>query len=106
MDISEKVIKGQANAMVSSGLKDLGYKYINIDDGFFNGRYADGTLRLDSVKFPNGMKPVADYIHSKGLKVGFYSEAGANTCGSMYDDSKGGVGGGLYGHEQQDIVQD
>lgn len=103
MDISEKVIKGQADAMVSSGLKELGYKYINIDDGFFNGRYPNGALRIDSIKFPNGMKVVADYIHSKGLKAGFYTEAGANTCGSMYDDSKGGVGSGLYMHEQQDV---
>lgn len=103
MDISEKVINEQVDAMVGSGLKDLGYKYINIDDGFFNGRSANGALRIDSLKFPNGMKMVADYIHSKGLKAGFYTEAGANTCGSMYDDSKGGIGGGLYGHEQQDI---
>jgi hypothetical protein len=103
MDISENVIRKQADAMVSSGLSVLGYKYINIDDGFFNGRYADGTLRLDTVKFPNGMKVVADYIHSKGLKAGFYTEAGSNTCGSMYDASAGGVGAGLYNHEQQDI---
>ncbi|MFT3751814.1 MAG: alpha-galactosidase [Paludibacter sp.] len=103
MDISHKVIQEQADAMVNSGLKDLGYNYINIDDGFFDGRYANGALRIDSLKFPNGMKAVADYIHAKGLKAGFYTEAGANTCGSMYDASIGGVGGGLYGHDQQDM---
>lgn len=100
--ISDTIIKGQANAMVSSGLATAGYKYINIDDGFFYGRYTDGTLRIDSVKFPNGMKPLVDYIHSKGLKAGFYSEAGANTCGSQYNNQTGGIGGGLYNHDQQD----
>lgn len=102
LSISESVIKGQADAMVSSGLADAGYNYINIDDGFFNQRYPDGSLRLDSIKFPNGMKVVADYIHSKGLKAGFYSEAGANTCGSIWDAQQGGIGGGMYQHEQED----
>ena len=77
--ISESLIKRQADAMVSSGLSAAGYQYINIDDGFFDGRYPDGKLRIDSVKFPDGMKAVADYIHSKGLKAGFYTEAGKNT---------------------------
>jgi len=100
--IDEKVIKGQADAMVSSGLAAVGFQYINIDDGFFNKRYSDGTLRIDSIKFPKGMKELADYIHSKGLKAGFYSEAGENTCGSQYSGQPGGAGGGLYGHDQQD----
>jgi len=100
--ISDSIIKGQADAMVSSGLAVAGYKYINIDDGFFNGRYANGTFRIDTIKFPNGMKSLADYIHSKGLKAGFYSDAGANTCGSQYNHQTGGVGGGLYNHDQQD----
>jgi hypothetical protein len=101
--ISESIIKGQADAMVSSGLAAVGFKYINIDDGFFDGRNADGTLKIDAVKFPNGMKNVADYIHSKGLKGGFYSDAGANTCGSVANGQTGGVGAGLYNHDQQDI---
>jgi len=101
--ISESIIKAQADGMVSSGLAAAGYKYINIDDGFFDGRYADGTLKIDSVKFPNGMKALADYIHSKGLKAGIYSEAGTNTCGSVYNNQAGGVGAGLYHHDQQDI---
>lgn len=103
MDISDPIIRQQADALVSSGLKDAGYTYINIDDGFFDNRNADGSLRINAVKFPNGMKAVVNYIHSKGLKAGFYSEAGSNTCGSMYDNAKGGIGGGLYKHEQQDI---
>jgi hypothetical protein len=103
VNISQQIIQTQAAAMVSSGLAAAGYNYINVDDGFFNGRNADGSLRIDTLKFPNGMKAVADYIHSKGLKAGFYSEAGANTCGSIWDNQTGGIGVGLYGHDQQDI---
>ena len=102
-NISESIIKSQADAMVSSGLNTVGYNYINIDDGFFNGRNTDGSLKIDAVKFPNGMKFLADYIHGKGLKAGFYSEAGADTCGSMYDGQTGGSGAGLYNHDQQDV---
>lgn len=103
VNISETIIKAQADAIVSSGLSAAGYKFINIDDGFFDGRNANGSLKINAAKFPNGMKPVADYIHSKGLKAGFYSEAGANTCGVIYDGQTGGVGAGLYKHDQQDI---
>lgn len=102
VNISESIIKAQADGMVSSGLLAAGYNYLNIDDGFFNGRYPNGGLRLDTLKFPHKMKYVADYIHSKGLKAGYYSDAGNNTCGSQYNNQTGGVGGGLYGHDQQD----
>ena len=100
--IDENVIKKQADMMASSGLAAAGFHYLNIDDGFFKGRYPNGTLRIDSIKFPNGMRHLVDYIHSKGLKAGFYSEAGENTCGSQYSGQPGGVGGGLYKHDQQD----
>jgi hypothetical protein len=103
VNISESIIKGQADAMVSSGLLAAGYKYLNIDDGFFNGRYSNGGLRIDSIKFPHKMKYLADYIHTKGLKAGYYTDAGANTCGSQYNGQTGGVGGGIYNHDQQDI---
>ncbi len=102
VNIDENLIKKQADAMVSSGLAAAGFRYINIDDGFFNKRYANGNLRIDSVKFPKGMKHLVDYIHTKGLKAGFYSEAGENTCGSQYSGQPGGVGGGMYNHDQQD----
>jgi hypothetical protein len=102
VNINDSIIRAQADAMVSSGLADAGFKYINIDDGFFNNRNADGSLRINTVKFPYGMKALADYIHSKGLKAGFYSEAGANTCGSIWSSQPGGVGAGLYNHDQQD----
>lgn len=103
VNISEDIIKEQADAMVSSGLYDAGFEYVNIDDGFFDGRYEDGALRINHTKFPNGMKELADYIHALDLKAGFYSEAGENTCGSMYSGQPGGTGGGLYNHDQQDI---
>ena len=103
VNINEDLIKKQADAMVNLGLKDKGYKYINIDDGFFGHRDELGTMHPHPERFPNGMKPVADYIHSLGLKAGIYSEAGHNTCGSIYDDDANGVGSGLYGHEQQDM---
>ena len=57
--INDSIIKQQADSMVSTGLSTVGYKYINIDDGFFNGRYPDGTFRIDTIKFPKGMKPAA-----------------------------------------------
>lgn len=101
-NINEDIIKKQADAMVASGLAAAGFRYINIDDGFFNKRYADGTLRIDSIKFPHGMKSLVDYIHSKGLKAGFYSEAGENTCGFQWSGQTGGEGGGMYHHDQQD----
>ena len=76
VNISEDIIKGQADAMVSQGLKDVGYQYINIDDGFQYGRLANGKVRIHPQRFPRGLKVVSDYIHSKGLKAGIYSDAG------------------------------
>jgi len=102
-NITEAAVKKQADAIVSSGLAAIGYNYVNIDDGFFDGRNADGSLRLNTARFPNGFKPVVDYIHAKGLKAGFYSDAGANTCAQMYGQETGGKGAGLYNHDQQDI---
>jgi hypothetical protein len=101
--IDEVLIRQQADAMVSSGMKDAGYRFINIDDGFFGGRDAKGNLFSYDLKFPTGMKSLADYIRAKGLKPGIYSEAGANTCGSIYDNDPRGVGVGLFGHEEQDL---
>lgn len=102
INISEDLIKRQADAMVSLGLQDVGYQYINIDDGFFGCRNREGVLQPHPERFPNGLRCVADYIHSLGLKAGIYSDAGANTCGSLWDADPNGVGVGLYGHEEQD----
>lgn len=100
--INDTLIKGQADAMVSQGLKDVGYEYINIDDGFFGGRDKDGNLKINTRKFPKGLKPVVDHIHRLGLKAGIYSDAGNNTCGNKYNADTIAHGVGLYGHDKQD----
>ena len=103
LNISESIIKGQAAAMVSKGLFDAGYDHINIDDGYFGGRDAEtGQLKIHPTRFPNGLQPVVDFIHSKGLKAGIYSDGGYNTCGSYHGGDKDGEGVGLYQHDQQD----
>lgn len=101
--INEQIIKSQASAMDSKGLKDAGYKYINIDDGAFKGRDENGKLVIHPVRFPNGMKTVVDHIHSLGLKAGTYSDAGYNTCASYHGGDVDGIGTGLYKHETQDV---
>ncbi len=102
--INEDIIKSQADAMASNGMSEVGYKYINTDDGFFGGRDADGNLLVHKERFPKGMKYLADYIHSKGLLAGIYSDAGINTCASFWDKDTIGVGMGLFGHDQQDLT--
>ncbi len=103
INIDEVLIRGQADAMASNGMKEAGYRFINIDDGFFGGRDAEGNLFSYDLRFPSGMKSLADSIRAKGLKPGIYSEAGSNTCGSIYDKDPRGVGVGLYGHEERDL---
>lgn len=101
--INAKLIDSQADAMVEKGLKDVGYTYINIDDGFQGGRNAkNGQLIINEERFPSGLKPVVDYIHGKGLKAGIYSDAGANTCAAFSGGETQENGTGLYGHDQQD----
>ena len=102
VNISEDIIKGQADAMVSQGLKDAGYLYINIDDGFQYGRTAQGKVRIHPQRFPRGLKVVSDYIHSKGLKAGIYSDAGDCTCGSISNGDTKNTNVGFYGYEQVD----
>ena len=82
-NISEDIIKGIADAMVETGLRDVGYVYINIDDCWHGQRDADGFIQVDATKFPSGMKALADYMHGKGLKLGIYSDAGSRTCAGM-----------------------
>ena len=89
--VDDASVRGMADAMVSSGMKDAGYEYINIDDTWEGGRDAQGNITTNK-KFPN-MKALADYVHSKGLKLGIYSSPGPNTCAG-YE--------GSYGHEAQD----
>ena len=103
VNINENLIKRQADAMVSKGLKAVGFDHINIDDGFFGGRNkATGELLIHPQRFPHGLKPVADYIHSKGLKAGIYSDAGGNTCGNYYNGDVLSVDVGFYNYDQHD----
>lgn len=102
VNINQTLIKNQASAMVSKGLDTVGYKYINIDDGYFGGRGADGVLKINPTRFPDGMEPVVTHIHKLGLKAGIYSDAGHNTCGNYYNGDTISKNVGLYEHDQQD----
>ena len=79
-NVSETLVREVADAMVSSGMKDAGYQYIVIDDCWQVGRDQHGAIVPDPERFKGGMKALADYVHSKGLKFGLYSDAGAKTC--------------------------
>ena len=79
--IDENLIRSTADAMVQSGMKAAGYEYVNIDDCWMAPeRDANGDLQADPVRFPHGIKAIADYVHSLGLKLGIYSSAGTKTC--------------------------
>ncbi|SHH38931.1 glycoside hydrolase family 27 protein [Flavobacterium defluvii] len=93
-NIDEKLVKETADIMVSSGLAAAGYNYIVLDDGWMTKeRDTNGDLVPDPVKFPNGMKALIDYVHSKGLKFGLYNCAGTQTCAGYP---------GTRGYEYQD----
>ena len=79
-NVSEDLIKQAADAMVSSGMKDAGYQYVVIDDCWQVSRDRQGNIVPDPKRFPSGMQALADYVHSKGLKFGLYSDAGTGTC--------------------------
>ncbi|MDH7460503.1 glycoside hydrolase family 27 protein [Chitinophagaceae bacterium 26-R-25] len=79
-NINEKGLKEMADAMVASGMAQAGYKYIFIDDGWQGGRDNRNKIIPDPKKFPSGIKALADYMHSKGLKLGIYSDAAPLTC--------------------------
>ncbi|WP_241558300.1 glycoside hydrolase family 27 protein [Mariniphaga sediminis] len=103
VNINEDIIKQQADAMVDRGMADAGYRYINIDDGYFGGRDSEGNLLVHKERFPGGMKALAGYIHSKGLRAGIYTDAGINTCASFWNKDTLGIGMGLFGHEYRDL---
>lgn len=93
-DIHEDLVKETADAFVSQGFKDAGYEYVVIDDFWeADERTSDGRLVEDRSKFPSGIKALADYVHSKGLKFGIYSCAGSFTCGGKPAS---------YGYEEND----
>ena len=91
--IDENTVKSIADYIAASGLKDAGYQYVNIDDGWELPQRKDGHLQADPAKFPGGIKALADYVHARGLKLGVYSSVGDQTC--LHN-------AGSYGHEQTD----
>lgn len=95
-NVSEQLIRGMADAMVKSGMKDAGYKYIVIDDCWQVSRGQDGNIVADPQRFPSGIKVLADYVHSLGLKFGIYSDAGYKTCAGRPAS---------LGHEYQDAAR-
>ena len=94
-NVSDELVRSMADAIVKTGMKDVGYQYVVIDDCWQVSRDAQGNIVTDSQRFPKGIKPVADYVHSLGLKFGIYSDAGEKTCA--------GRPAGL-GHEYQDAL--
>jgi alpha-galactosidase len=94
-NVNEELIRQTADAMVATGMKDAGYVYINIDDCWHGKRDSLGFIHPEPERFPSGMKALADYIHSKGLKIGIYSDAGNQTCGGRPASR---------GHEYQDAI--
>jgi alpha-galactosidase len=92
--ISEDMLKEMVDVYLSSGMRDAGYQYFVLDDGWMSmERDRNGSLVADPVKFPHGMKAFADYVHSKGLKFGIYNCAGSKTCAGYP---------GTRGHEYED----
>jgi len=87
----DATVRGMADAMVSSGMAKAGYTYIIVDEGWSSGRDANGKI-TGNARFPD-MKALADYVHSKGLKIGIYSSPGPQVCGGYQ---------GSYGHEEED----
>ncbi|MEP7326899.1 MAG: glycoside hydrolase family 27 protein, partial [Gemmatimonadota bacterium] len=92
-DVSEQLIRETADAMVSSGMREAGYRYVVIDDCWQVARDGRGELVADSTRFPHGIKALADYVHGRGLKFGIYTDAGTKTCQGRP---------GTLGHEAQD----
>jgi hypothetical protein len=105
--ISYNVLKAQTDALVASGLRGAGYQYVNIDEGWWQGtRDAAGTITVDTAEWPGGMKAIADYIHSKGLKAGIYPDAGRNGCGYYFPTGRPAApGSGSEAHYDQDFLQ-
>ncbi|MEU8827735.1 NPCBM/NEW2 domain-containing protein [Streptomyces sp. NPDC048636] len=98
-EFNEDMVKGMADLFVSKGLKEAGYEYVNLDDCWARPeRDTEGKLVPHPERFPHGIKAVADYVHSKGLKIGIYTSAGTKTCDRI------GFPGAL-GHEESDARQ-
>jgi len=94
-NVNEQVVRDTADAMASSGMREAGYRYVVVDDCWAGPRDANGFITPDKDRFPSGIKALANYVHSRGLKFGIYSDAGRFTCGGRP---------GSQGHEYQDAL--
>nr|WP_246348500.1 glycoside hydrolase family 27 protein [Sphingomonas aerophila] len=94
--VDDATIRATADAISANGMKAAGYRYVVVDDCWHGARDANGLITEDKTRFPSGLKALADYVHSKGLKFGIYSDAGTKTCGGRP---------GSQGHEYQDALQ-
>jgi alpha-galactosidase len=94
-DIDERLIQRMADAMVASGMRDAGYQYVIVDDCWQAGRDPQGAITADPRRFPSGMAALAEYVHTRGLKFGLYTDAGTKTCMGRP---------GSLGHERQDAA--
>ncbi|WP_327311998.1 RICIN domain-containing protein [Streptomyces sp. NBC_01235] len=105
--IDASVIKAQTDAFVAGGLPAAGYQYVNIDEGWWQGtRDSAGNITVDETEWPGGMSAIADYIHSKGLKAGIYTDAGKDGCGYYFPTGRPAAAGtGSEGHYDQDMLQ-
>lgn len=95
-NINEQLVRETADIMDSLGLIEAGYIYLNMDDCWHGERDSLGFITENKEKFPSGLKTLADYVHSKGLKFGIYSDAGRKTCAGFP---------GSFGHEYQDAIR-
>lgn len=92
-NVSDSLIRETADSMAANGMRDAGYRYVVIDDCWQVSRSGDGTIVADPVRFPHGIRALADYVHSRGLQFGIYTDAGTRTCQGRP---------GTFGHEDQD----
>jgi alpha-galactosidase len=103
-NINETLIRQMADALVASGMRDLGYQYVVVDDCWFNpNRDAAGNLQGDPSRFPSGMRALGDYLHARGLKFGLYQVPVDRTCAQYFGAYPGATGS--QGHEAQDARQ-
>jgi hypothetical protein len=105
--INDNVIRAQVDAFVAAGLPAAGYRYINIDEGWWQGsRDSAGNITVNTSQWPGGMTAIVDYIHSKGLKAGIYTDAGRDGCGFYFPtNAPAAPNTGSEGHYQQDMTQ-
>jgi hypothetical protein len=101
-NLTETLIQGVADAMVSSGMQAAGYQYVNVDDCWMDGRDSSGTLQWNATKFPSGIPALAAYVHGKGLKFGIYETPNTVTCVGIYGGIAPAVAVGSLGHEAVD----